>query len=137
MSLEKLKAEATRWLQTAENDYDAAIILFEHKKYSLSCFHAQQAAEKATKALFYSVGDDPWGHSITKLLTLFSEKNVKFSKRLSSLEDGAKRLDQFYIPTRYPNGIPDVSPDQAYGSEDAKSGLKYARRFLAFVKEII
>jgi hypothetical protein len=26
------------------NDYDAAIILKEHNKYSLSCFHAQLAA---------------------------------------------------------------------------------------------
>jgi HEPN domain-containing protein len=137
MSDEKRRAEALRWLQTAQNDYEAAVILSANNKYSLSCFHAQQAAEKAIKALFYSIGEDPWGHSISKLLLLFTEKRTKFSKQLSALEDGAKRLDQFYIPTRYPNGIPDISPDQAYGKEDAKSGLKYAKRFLVVVKNII
>jgi len=50
------------------NDLEAATILKEHGKYSLACFHAQQAAEKAVKALFYSMEDEPWGHSIGKLL---------------------------------------------------------------------
>lgn len=36
MSDEKRIQEGLRWLATAKNDYDAAIILNEHGKYSLS-----------------------------------------------------------------------------------------------------
>ena len=68
MSDEKRKNEGVRWLQTARNDFEAAIILQDHGKYSLACFHAQQAAEKTVKALFCSMEDEPWGHSIGKLL---------------------------------------------------------------------
>jgi HEPN domain-containing protein len=136
MSDEKRVEEAKRWLETAINDYDAAIILKEHKKYSLSCFHAQQAAEKAIKALCYLMGDEPWGHSIRKLLLQLIEKHHKHKKALSLLDAGAMRLDQFYIPTRYPDGIPDLSPENAYGLEDAKSGIRYAQAFLTTVKSV-
>ena len=136
MSDEKRMYEAQRWLDTAINDYDAAVILKEHKKFSLSCFHAQQAAEKSIKALGYLLGNDPCGHSISKLLHELIEKQTKLKKTLSLLGVGAMRLDQFYIPTRYPDGIPDISPEKAYGVEDAKSGIKYAKMFLTAVKKI-
>jgi HEPN domain-containing protein len=136
MSDEKTAEEAKRWLETALNDYDAALILKKHNKYSLACFHAQQAAEKAMKALCFLMNDDPWGHSIHKLLNQFSEKHPKFKKTLSILDAGAMRLDQFYIPTRYPDGIPDIAPDKAYGKEDASTGIKYAEKFLKIVTDI-
>jgi HEPN domain-containing protein len=44
MSDEKRKHEGRRWLETARNDFEAAIFLKEHGKCSLACFHAQQAA---------------------------------------------------------------------------------------------
>lgn len=39
-------------------------------------------------------------------------------------------LDKYYIPTRYPNGLPDLTPGQVYREEDARRGLD-AARFLA------
>jgi HEPN domain-containing protein len=47
MSLEKNRQEAERWLKTAEGDLETAVILQENKKYAHSCFHSQQAGEKA------------------------------------------------------------------------------------------
>jgi len=91
-------------LSTARNDLEAATILKEHGKYSLACFHAQQAAEKAVKALFI-----PWkmnrGALDRKTVGSRHERIPKHKPALLSLMAGAKRLDQFYIPTRYPNGV--------------------------------
>jgi HEPN domain-containing protein len=68
MSTDKLFYEAKRWFNTAEDDLDTAKILSRSGKFSHSCFHAQQAGEKAVKALWYLVDADPWGHSIRMLI---------------------------------------------------------------------
>jgi HEPN domain-containing protein len=41
MSVDKNKAEAKRWLKTASDDLDTAVILQKNQKFSHSCFHAQ------------------------------------------------------------------------------------------------
>jgi len=68
MSTEKNRIEANRWLHTADDDLDSAIILKENSKFAHSCFHAQQAAKKALKAVWYHSDADPWGHSIKRLI---------------------------------------------------------------------
>ncbi len=40
----------------------------ERGYYEWACFSAQQAAEKAVKALYQELGIDVWGHSIWRLL---------------------------------------------------------------------
>jgi len=50
MSTEKNQREASRWLSTARDDLDSAVILRNNGKFAHSCFHAQQAGEKALKA---------------------------------------------------------------------------------------
>jgi HEPN domain-containing protein len=46
MSTEKNIREAKRWLTTAEDDNDSAVILKKNGKFAHSCFHAQQAEKK-------------------------------------------------------------------------------------------
>jgi len=53
---------------TGTDDLDAAIVLRKNKKFPHACFHAQQAGEKALKAVWYYADADPWGHSIRKLI---------------------------------------------------------------------
>lgn len=48
--------EASRWIKQANNDLEAARDLQKTGQYNLTCFLAQQAAEKAVKALQYSQG---------------------------------------------------------------------------------
>jgi spore cortex formation protein SpoVR/YcgB (stage V sporulation) len=50
--------EARRWFTTAEDDLDTAKILKENAKYAHSCFHTQQAGEKAVKSIWYSIDAD-------------------------------------------------------------------------------
>ncbi len=54
---------------------------------------------------------------------------------LEALTDKAALLDKFYIPTRYPNGLPDLTPGQIYIREDAEQGIEAAKMFLAFAEK--
>ena len=127
MSTEKNIREALRWFTTAEDDNDSAVILKENGKFAHSCFHAQQAGEKALKAVWYFADADPWGHSIKKLIEDLNSVDLKLYQRLESYTRMGMVLDRFYIPTRYPNGLPDITPDVAFADEDAEKCIIYSK----------
>ncbi|MDW8345123.1 MAG: HEPN domain-containing protein [Verrucomicrobiae bacterium] len=68
MSQTAAKQNARRWLATAHADFEAARSLRAAGHHAHACFMAQQAAEKAVKALWHWHDVEPWGHSILKLL---------------------------------------------------------------------
>ena len=128
MSRSKNRHQAERWLQTAEEDWRAAHVLQANGMYAQACFYAQQSGEKAIKSLWYLLDADPWGHSVQRLITEFPERAALPDFDIW-LEQGAL-LDKFYIPTRYPNGLPDLTPGQVYRLDDATRGLEAARLLL-------
>jgi HEPN domain-containing protein len=133
MSLDKKRYEAERWLETAKEDLDAAEALSDKEKYSHSCFFAQQSGEKALKALWIFLGEDPWGHSIQKLMSELPDPEMQ--RRLAELLEVSAVLDRYYIPTRYPNGLPDLTPGKVYFQKDASTCIGAAHRLLERVKE--
>jgi HEPN domain-containing protein len=135
MSVDKQTHEAGRWLETAEEDLEAAQVLLREGKYSHACFLAQQSGEKALKALWYFVGEDPWGHSIHKLIMDLPEEKIR--KRLAGIQDDAAALDRFYIPTRYPNGLPDLTPGKYYFQRDAEFCIQVAGSILSLISTAI
>jgi len=137
MSTEKNVREAIRWFTTAEDDNDSAVILKENGKFAHSCFHAQQAGEKALKAVWYFADADPWGHSIKKLIEDLNSVDLKLYQRLESYTRMGMVLDRFYIPTRYPNGLPDITPDVAFTDEDADTCITYSKKILDEVRSIL
>ncbi len=137
MSTEKNIREAIRWFTTAEDDKDSAVILKENGKFAHSCFHAQQAGEKALKAVWYFADADPWGHSIKKLIEDLNSVDLKLYQRLESYTRMGMVLDRFYIPTRYPNGLPDITPDVAFTDEDADTCITYSKKILDEVRSIL
>lgn len=46
-------------------------------------------------------------------------------------------LDGYYIPTRYPNGLPDGIPAEVYNEEVAKSAVALAEEAVNYVKGLI
>jgi len=90
------------WMNQAERDLAHAQSDLEHGFYEWACFSAQQAAEKAVKAVFQQMGAEAWGHSVADLL----QELAKHHKISQELLDGALELDKAYIPTRYPNAHP-------------------------------
>jgi HEPN domain-containing protein len=135
MSQRESLYEARRWWLTAQEDLEAAKTLHETKKFSHACFLSQQSAEKAVKALWFAIDGDPWGHSIQKLVMQFPQQN-----KLPNLPDWlvqAAYLDKFYIPTRYPNGLPDLTPSQVYNSSDSLQAIEKAEFFLEETNKLI
>ena len=94
------------WLKEAKEDLKSAKILLEGGQYHHACFHAQQAAEKALKALLRSLHKAKTGYSVLDLLREVS-KDVKVPEELW---DMARILDQYYIPPRYPNAFSEGKP---------------------------
>lgn len=135
MSRDKLQHEAERWLQTANEDLRAAQALRQEGLYAHACFIAQQCAEKALKAMWYAAGEEPWGHSIQKLVMQFPDPQA--ITELQAWTARAAVLDKFYIPTRYPNGLPDLTPGQSYFLHDADQAIEYATLFLQVSREFV
>jgi HEPN domain-containing protein len=68
MSVEKQRCEALRWLRQAGDDLEAARALEAAAKYAQAAFFAQQAGEKALRAVWLSLDTDPWGYSLGRLV---------------------------------------------------------------------
>lgn len=56
---------------TARGDLDHARHDLGAGFYDWACFSAQQAAQKAVKAVFQRLGAEAWGHSVADLLEEF------------------------------------------------------------------
>ena len=44
-------------------------------------------------------------------------------------------LDLYYIPSRYPNGLPSGFPHHFYGEETARKALEGARKIIKVIKD--
>lgn len=113
--------EAKRWYDQAWNDWEFALWLSgEDKFYDKGCFIIQQATEKALKACLYATGERlVFEHSTFEL----TEKLAEVSPKFNEIINATKRLDRFYIPTRYPNGLPGGVPYKHFTKEDFESAL--------------
>jgi len=124
MTASRNLSEAQRWLKQALHDRDAARLNRDHGFHEHACFLSQQSAEKALKAFLYARGQGPvLGHSTLVL----AQEAAALEADFSTLLDRCRRLDQLYIPTRYPNGLPDGIPHEFYDrglSEQALADLE-------------
>ena len=98
------------WLDQTEGDLEHAKNDLKSGFYDWACFSAQQSAERAVKAVFQKMGAEAWSHSVYDLLTSLREK-LDVDERLMEY---ALELDKAYIPTRYPNAHPSLSPMRRY-----------------------
>ncbi|MDI7269281.1 MAG: HEPN domain-containing protein [Myxococcota bacterium] len=126
--------EATRWLRQAERDLDDARYLLAGDRYGLACFVAQQAAEKALKAFLYAAGaEEVWGHSVADLCSEATALDAAFD----ALRPTLAPLDKFYVPTRYPDGLPGGIPAEAFSRADAEGALSMAATAVEAVRRAL
>ena len=119
------------WFKQSERDLSLAMNSRQHEHHEWSCFAAQQAAEKAVKALHLHHGQEAWGHVVAKLLQELP-LNVVVP---ATLKEKGRVLDNFYIPTRYPNGHPEGAPFEHYGPLQSEEATRYASEIIEFVRD--
>jgi HEPN domain-containing protein len=118
------------WLNQALRDLEQAEDSRHAGRHEWACFAAHQAAEKAIKALHLHLGQEAWGHVLAKLLVELPEA-VPVEDEL--IEKG-RVLDNFYIPTRYPNSHPEGAPFEHYGPLQSQEAIGYASEIIDFIR---
>ena len=98
------------WLRQARDDLDHARLSARQAHLEWAAFAAQQAAEKACKALHLSLGSDPH----------------------PDLVDRAKGLDRHYLPSRYPTGFAQGTPRDHYTLREAEQAIADAAAVIEF-----
>ncbi|MHA2271319.1 MAG: HEPN domain-containing protein [Candidatus Hodarchaeales archaeon] len=126
--------EAERWLLHAQDEFADADELRKRDRFYIALFHFQQAAEKALKAFLYfhlkSI-EIFYTHSIADLIELAIEVDPIFEE----IKD-AKKLDRYYIPTRYPNGLPGSVPSRFFDDpKEAKEAMLLAKQTIELVEQ--
>lgn len=116
------------WLAQAIRDLEQAQASRDDGRHEWACFAAQQAAEKAVKALHQSLGQEAWGHVITRLLN-----DLPMEVPSEIIEEG-RVLDAYYIPTRYANGHPEGPPFEHYGPLQSEEAIRYAGEIVEFAR---
>ena len=72
-------------------------------------------------------------HSVHDLLKEVQE----FAPEFRTVSE-ARRLDEYYIPTRYPNGLPGTAvPHAFYGEKEAQECLNLAESVLKVISQTI
>lgn len=119
---------AKDWFAQAERDLGQARDSRAGGRHEWACFAAQQAAEKAVKALHLALYQDAWGNVIAQLLAELPLLPPP------GLADKAKVLDNFYVATRYANGHPAGAPFEHYGPIQSEQALQYAGEIIEFAR---
>jgi len=122
--------EGRRWLEQAQADLEAAKWNEQGGYHSVACFLAQQTAEVALKAFLYFQGKRRvFGHSVAEL----GDACASLDQDFKSLADDGVKLDRYYIPTRYPNGLPGGIPAKTYNTDEARAALQMAETIVSLV----
>jgi HEPN domain-containing protein len=128
------KDESIRWLTQAEDEFADADELRKRGRFYLALFHFQQAAEKAVKAYLYLKTKSIevfYTHSLDDLLKMAVEADESFTKIAQ-----AKKLDRYYILTRYPNGLPGGVPSRYFDDpKEAEEAMLLAKGVIDLVKK--
>jgi len=130
------KEEALRWFTQAKDEFIDADELRKRERFYLALFLFQQATEKALKAYLYQEVKSIeifYTHSINDLLNMAFEINSEFRNVASS-----KKLDQYYVPTRYPNGLPGGVPSRYFDDpKEAEEAMMLAKSVIDLVEKKI
>lgn len=124
--------EPRRWLEFAQEDLIAAETMLEKGIYNQACFHSQQGIEKGLKGFLRSQQRDIHKtHALVELVAMCRMLDASFS----GLDETCRKLDPYYIPTRYPDALPGTGPEGLPGREEAEeavallqNGLRWIRR---------
>ena len=121
-----------RWLEKATEDLIVARLVQQEGHTAHTCFLSQQCIEKSLKAYLLARTDDyPRAHKLVDLL----DRCAALEPGFAQFYDDCARVDQYYIPTRYPDGIPGSTPDGMPSTAQATQAVASADQVLQFVTQ--
>jgi HEPN domain-containing protein len=122
-----------RWLNFAQDDLRMAELALKDYIFNQACFHSQQCVEKALKGALthHRGGPLPRTHSIADLLRLIPGEWLKDVRA-----DLIETMDDYYIPTRYPDALPGTLPEGLPGKSEAEEAITLARKVLEEVQQL-
>jgi HEPN domain-containing protein len=121
--------EAGTWLRYAEENLRSARLLLEHGLLNPCLQNAQQAVEKALKAILIARAIPlRRTHSIQELANLLATNGLPSG----ITAEECNLLDAIYLPSKYPLGsaLPDFDPDE----EVCRQCVQIAERVAALAK---
>jgi len=108
------KEEFKRWIISAQRTLESAKRDYMAKDYSWACFKAQQAVEKALKALLWGIGKPQIGHALKKLVESIEEAGEAGIEIPQDILYNCIELSKYYISTRYPDVWSEGSPEDYF-----------------------
>lgn len=119
-----------RWLERASQDLAVARLVLKEGYTAHACFLAQQTIEKALKAyLLGKTSTYPRLHKLDELLNECMALDPAFHTFLAD----CIMVDQYYIPTRYPDSVAGVGPGSIPSESMAADAVRAAEEILNFV----
>jgi amidophosphoribosyltransferase len=121
-------------MKQAKRDLEMAKKARESGYHEWACFVAQQAAEKAVKAVYQAKGGSAIGHGIGSLLRGLKDERIPVPEGLFK---ASKKLDGYYILSRYPDSMAEGTPADHFDLEDADDAIRSAGEILRFCEDIL
>ena len=133
--------EAQKWMRQAQEDLKASSCLFQNAHDSFTCFHCQQAVEKALKAVLFPEGrfknSDLEAHD---LLTL-AYRVSGIDERLQAIPNMVASMHEYYIKTRYPDyqrgSFQSSILAKMFSYEDAEDAISKAEEILKLIQQVL
>lgn len=118
------------WLDIATEDLVVARLVASEEHFAHACFLAQQCIEKSLKAyLVAQTGNYPRVHKLVDLLGQCRLLAPDFAQFVTACTS----VDQYYIPTRYPEGLPGGLPSGPPSRRQAEAAIAWAQEILDYV----
>lgn len=118
-----------QWLDFAAEDLAVARLVLGEGHFAHVCFLSQQCIEKALKAfLIAKLNQYPRIHNLTDLLT----QCVVIDSSFSQFATDCVTVDQYYIPMRYPVGLPSGLASAPLNNLHAAKAIDAAERILQY-----
>ena len=107
MSVQRFEPSDPReWLNRARSNLERSVLKSPHTYLEDLCFDAQQAAEKAIKAVLLHRGVDfPYIHDLDKLIGLLAGSGIEIP---TAVQDAGK-LTRYAVVNRYPGFSAEVT----------------------------
>ena len=122
------------WLAQAERDLESARHLEEGDFHEWSCFAAQQAAEKALKAIYQFRDSQGVGNVCVKLIEGLELGTSSDVKRLLAC---AERLDRFAAASLYPDHWTEGAPKDMVTADAAAAAISDSETIVRICHDLL